>query len=162
MAKTKKLGAPYGSFNALKTGESPKSKVNTLLKNNGIDLKAQTPRMEHYTNILDWNTDSQLYMIAKAKIMKEYIELAQTLGGKTIEIQDEIIKISVFLNSFEKKLLEKGINPLESKEYVNALKLKRDLIVEKNKLNIEYSKAATDYAVKKSNNPKAFESDEIW
>jgi len=161
MKKTK-IGPKEGSSNALKTGETVGCKIDKLLKNNGIDLKALSPKMEHYTNILDWSEDSKAYMISKAKIMKEYIELAHTLGGKALEIQDEITKISIFLNAFEKKLLEKGTNPLESKEYINALKLKKELIIEKNKLNLEYGKAATDYAVKKSNNPEAFDGDSMW
>ncbi len=150
-----------GGTNALKTGVTPGNKVDVLLKNHGIDLKSLSPKMENYKSILTWSTDSKEYMIAKAQVMKEYIELAHTLGGKAVEIQDEITKISIFLNAMEKKMLEQNMNPLESKDYINALKLKKDYLIEKNKLNIDYGKAATDYAIKKKNNPDAFEGEDV-
>jgi hypothetical protein len=151
-----------GNTNALKKGDTPGCRVDKLLKSHGVDLAKNSPKMEHYTSILDWNADSMTYMAAKVAVMKEFNELAYTLGGKALEIQDEITKLSMFLNIMEKKMLEDGNNPLESKEYLNALKLKKDYIIEKNKLNIDYGKAATDYAIKRKNNPDAFDEDAMW
>jgi hypothetical protein len=62
----------------------------------------------------------------------------------------------------EKKMLESGQNPLESKDYLSALKLKKDYIIEKGKLDLDYGKAATDYAIKRKNNPDAFDEDAMW
>lgn len=160
---SKQAKAKIGNTNALKTGETPKSKVQDLLQSHGIDIKSLAPRMEDYKSLLDWNQDSMAYMATKAKVMKEYTELAHTLGGKSIEIQDEITKLSMLLENMERKMLQDGVNPLESKEYLNALKLKKEYIIEKNKLNIDYGKAVTDYQIKKKNNPEAFpDEDNLW
>lgn len=139
-----------GNTNALKTGTGNKGVVNKLLTNNGIDFNKLVPKMEQYESILEWNTDSMAYMAAKAKVMKEYIELAHTLGGKGLEIQDEITRLSMLLNKMEKDYLEDGRNPLESKEYQSALKLKKDYLIEKSKLNLDAEKAKVDYVIKKN------------
>ena len=159
---SKKAKSKIGNTNALKTGASPNTVVDTLLKNNGIDARALAPKIEHYKSLVKWGEDSNAHIIAMAKIRKEYMELAYTLGGKALEIQDEIARLGVFLNKMEMDMLEEGTNPLESKEYLNAMKLKKDYIIEKNKLNLDYGKAATDFAIKRKNNPDAFDEDAMW
>ena len=136
--------------------------INNLLKNNGIDARMLQPKMENYESLLKWGDDSKAYIITMAKVRKEYIELAHTLGGKSVEIQDEIARLSIFLDKMERDMITTGDNPISSKEYMAALKLKKEYIIEKNKLNIEYGKATTDYAIKKQNNPDAFQEDTLW
>ena len=130
-----------------------KSKFTDFLKNNGIDLDSVKPKMEKYKSLLDWNNDSIAYTAARVELVKKAAELYNTIGGKAAEFQTEIIRISYMIDMLEKKLLEEGKNPLESKEYQSALKLKKDLMVEFKKLNLDYGKAMTDYNYKKALKP---------
>lgn len=154
--------AMEGNTNALKKGNTPNSSVDKLLKNNGIDLNVLAPKMENYDSPLKWNEDSMLYMIKKAEVMKTYTELAHTLGGKALEIQDEITRLSMMINLLEEKLLKQDINPLESKEYQSALKLKKEYLLEKSKLSLDTTKAAADYAFKKSKQGDGEDEDNMF
>ena len=130
-----------------------KQGIQNYLRTNGIDLNAIKPKMEEYSSLLQWNKDSIAYQLAKVEALKKAAELYNTIGGNNAQMMTEIMRISYFLDMMEKKMLEEGENPLESKEYLNALKLKKELLVEYNKLNLDYNKAAVDYKFKKALRP---------
>jgi hypothetical protein len=132
-----------------------RSKFKQWLVNSGLDIDKLRPKMEEYQDILKWNTDSVSYMAARAKVIKEFYELYSTLSDKGADFQLEITKLSYFMDMLEKKLLDEGINPIENKEYMNALKRKQDLMVELSKLRLDVEKAKVDFISKKThkNNP---------
>ena len=134
--------------------ERTENGLQRYLKNNGIDLKSLTPKMEKYKSILKWNEDSIAYQQAKIEVLKSAAELYNTLGGKAADFQTEIMRLSYMIDLLEKKLLEEGRIPIESKSYMAAIKIKKELLTEYTKLNLDYSKADTDYKYKKAQQPE--------
>lgn len=158
--QNKKSLAKMGNTHSLKTGTTKGCVVDKLLKNNGIDFDKTKPLMESYAKPTGWNEDMQKWMVGKAMVMKEYTELAHTLGGKAIEIQDEITRLSFQLDRWEKELAEEGINPLSDKQYLAALKLKKEYLIEKSKLQLDIVEANTTRSMKKKN--KEDGDDNLW
>lgn len=142
--------------NALKNGDGVGigGNVKASLEKAGINWDKVRPKMEDYNSLLKWNEDSVAYMAAKTKAMKDYLEIYAQLGNKGIDFGLEITRISYLLDQLERKLMEEGTNPLENREYLAALKLKKELMIEYSKLNIDLNRAKVDYIDKKSRNPK--------
>ena len=130
------------------------SKLQEITKKAGFDFNAIAPKMEEYKSILKWNEDSFAYMKARVEVLKEMAQLINTIGVKASDLMIEIQRISYFIDLLERKLVEEGRNPLESKAYINALKMKKEMITEYNKLQIDYNKAVVDYKYKKALKPE--------
>jgi hypothetical protein len=150
----KKIHANTGNAHALKDGTGVGSNVQKVLERAGIDWNSVKPKMEEYSSLIKWNEDSMAYMAAKTKAMKDYLELYAQLGNKGIDFGMEIARISYLLDQLERRIIEEGGNPLENRDYQSAMKLKKELMIEYSKLNIDLNRAKVDYIDKKSRNPK--------
>jgi len=143
----KQSESKIGSSSALNLGTSENTKFSKWLEGNGIKLKDLAPKMENYKSLLDWNNDSMAYQAAKMEVLRNAMELYQTVGGKAADLQTEIMKISYFLDMMERKLLEEGSNPLDDSNYVRAITLKHKLVMELNKLKLDYVTRTTEKSI---------------
>lgn len=105
-------------------------------------------------------------IISQGKWLKErqakietFLEIYATVGGTAANFAQKIYKLEMQIAQYEMELEKDGINPMTDKQYMDWTKIHNQMIIDANKLNIDYAKASTAMSHKNKDNES---NDELW
>lgn len=110
------------AFNKLQNG-SRSALVKKFLKKQRLDLDS-LPKTGNLVEDIKLRAEM---MQKRSEIIKELIKFFKDTGVRGMTIFDQLVEVEYHLAGLQRELEEKGINPLKSPVYLNALRLKIDM-----------------------------------
>jgi len=136
-----------GKPNKLKSGTSEGTQFDRWLKNHGFDIpKPSLPKDSDWLDQLKANIE---YVNRRKKYLEGMVEFYKSINARGDSVWDMIMSAESDLMEMRKKLENDGINPMEDKEFQNALKLKFEMIKFLERIKFDKAKAATELQMRK-------------
>ena len=110
------------AFNHLQNGSKSRN-VKTFLKKHRLDLNS----LPSSGNVIEDIKIRAQVMQKRSEIIKELIAFFKDTGTRGMTIFDQLVELEYELAGLRRELDEKGVNPLKSPVYMNALKLKVEM-----------------------------------
>lgn len=133
-------------MNALKTGKTS-GRLQQFLKERGL------PTHEEIRKSVMPPSEA---VLKKIELLERYnqelqviLEYYKSTGERGLTAFDSLVKLNTQILELEEKLQESGENPLESKEYQEALKQKLELMKFLERIKFDKQKAAAEWSLKK-------------